>query len=86
LKFEAVREIMSEVDPAQAIAAVIGSLPASGLVLLTFALLCIIFIATTYNSAAYALASSATRRLGPGEDPGRWHRLFWASNSPKVKQ
>ncbi|MDA0915539.1 MAG: BCCT family transporter [Proteobacteria bacterium] len=73
-----VREIMSEVDPAQAIAAVIGSLPASGLVLLTFALLCIIFIATTYNSAAYALASSATRRLGPGEDPGRWHRLFWA--------
>ncbi|TNE33067.1 MAG: BCCT family transporter [Alphaproteobacteria bacterium] len=73
-----VREIMTEVDPAQAIAAVIGSLPLSRMALLVFALLCIIFIATTYNSAAYALASSATRKLGPGEDPGRWHRLFWA--------
>ena len=37
----------------------------------------LIFSATTYDSASYILASSATRRLEAGDDPPRWHRLFW---------
>ena len=37
-----------------------------------------IFCATTYDSASYTLATSATEQLHPSEDPPRWHRLFWA--------
>jgi len=63
---------------AAAIAAVLSALPAPKLVLALFALVSIVFTATTYDSAAYALASVATRQLPPGEDPDRWHRVFWA--------
>lgn len=38
----------------------------------------LVFSVTTYDSASYILASSATRNLPPGEDPQRWHRVFWA--------
>ena len=38
----------------------------------------LIFSVTTYDSASYILASVATRRLEAGEDPDRWHRVFWA--------
>jgi BCCT family betaine/carnitine transporter len=34
--------------------------------------------ATTYDSASYTLASSATLHLKAGDDPARWHRVFWA--------
>ena len=37
-----------------------------------------ILSATTYDSASYALASCATRKLKAFEDPDRWHRVFWA--------
>ncbi|MEM9385028.1 MAG: BCCT family transporter [Pseudomonadota bacterium] len=74
----AVRDIMAAVDPAQAIASVIGALPFGALAQTVFAVISIIFIATTYNSAAYALASAASQQLEVGEDPARWHRLFWA--------
>jgi BCCT family betaine/carnitine transporter len=37
-----------------------------------------VFAATTYDSASYTLASSATLHLSAGEDPARWHRVFWA--------
>ena len=33
---------------------------------------------TLHDSASYILASSATLRLEAGDDPPRWHRLFWA--------
>lgn len=48
------------------------------MVILAFAVVSVIFSATTYDSASYILASSATRRLEAGDDPPRWHRLFWA--------
>ena len=74
----AVRDIVHAVDPAQAIAGVIGALPFGSLAQTVFAVIGIVFIATTYNSAAYALASAASQQLGIGDDPARWHRLFWA--------
>ena len=74
----AVRDIVHAADPAQAIAGVIGALPFGALAQTVFAVIGIIFIATTYNSAAYALASAASQQLGIGDDPARWHRLFWA--------
>jgi BCCT family betaine/carnitine transporter len=63
---------------AAAIAQVIGSLPLPGLTLAVFGLTSIVFAATTYDSASYALAAAATANLRPGEDPRRRHRLFWA--------
>ena len=38
----------------------------------------IIFVATTYDSASYTLASSATLNIPAGDDPSRAHRVFWA--------
>ena len=43
-----------------------------------FAAVAVIFLATTYDSASYTLASVSTRRLLAGESPARWNRLFWA--------
>jgi BCCT family betaine/carnitine transporter len=63
---------------AAAIAQVIGSLPLRGLALAVFGVVSLIFAATTYDSASYSLAAAATSDLGPGADPGRGHRVFWA--------
>jgi BCCT family betaine/carnitine transporter len=41
-------------------------------------LVSIVFAATTYDSASYSLASGATLHLSAGDDPARWHRVFWA--------
>jgi BCCT family betaine/carnitine transporter len=35
-------------------------------------------VATTYDSASYTLASTATEKLSEGQSPARWNRLFWA--------
>ncbi len=60
------------------VANVISTLPLSTLALSWFALVSIISVATTYDSASYTLASTATWELKEGDDPARWHRLFWA--------
>jgi len=61
-----------------AIVAILDQLPFASLVILAFAVVSVIFSATTYDSASYILASSATLHLEAGDDPPRWHRLFWA--------
>ncbi len=63
--------------PATAVA-VVGSLPGGTVMLFIFTLLCIIFLATTLDSAAYVLASMSTRNLGGEEQPARWNRFAWA--------
>ncbi|TNE61049.1 MAG: BCCT family transporter [Alphaproteobacteria bacterium] len=72
-----VAEMIAE-DSQGAIPAMLLTLPAGKLVLAVFAIVTIVYVATTYNSASYTLASAATRELHAGENPGRWHRLFWA--------
>lgn len=57
---------------------VLISLPLGKWILPLFLSLCITFAATTYDSASYTLAASATRRLSPDADPARWHRVLWA--------
>jgi len=39
---------------------------------------CLVFMATTFDSGAYTLASSATKKMKAGEDPEIWNRIFWA--------
>ena len=61
-----------------AIVAMLDTLPAAFLAVAVFALVSIVFAATTYDSASYSLASGATLHLSAGDDPARWHRVFWA--------
>ena len=61
-----------------AIVATLDQMPAAWLMVGVFCLVTIVFAATTYDSASYTLAAAATRRLAPGDDPPRWHRVFWA--------
>ena len=61
-----------------AIVDVLLSLPSGRWLLPYFAVICLIFMATTYDSASYTLASCATRRLPADQHPARWHRVFWA--------
>ncbi len=61
-----------------AIVATLEAMPMAPVVITVFTLMSIIFAATTYDSASYTLASSATLHLSAGEDPARWHRVFWA--------
>jgi len=61
-----------------AIVAVLETLPLAAVVIAVFAFVSVIFAATTYDSASYTLASGATLHLKAGDDPARWHRVFWA--------
>jgi BCCT family betaine/carnitine transporter len=75
-----VQVINSGIDGAgdSAIVATLESLPLAPVVITVFAMVSTIFAATTYDSASYTLASSATLHLSAGDDPDRWHRVFWA--------
>lgn len=70
--------VLNSVNGSAAIVATLESLPLAPLVITVFALVSIIFAATTYDSASYSLASSATLHLAAGDNPARWHRVFWA--------
>ena len=70
--------IMNSVSGNAAIVAMLETLPLAALVILVFAVVAIVFAATTYDSASYSLASGATLHLSAGDDPARWHRVFWA--------
>jgi BCCT family betaine/carnitine transporter len=58
--------------------AVLKTLPFSTVVLFGYCLFSTIFLATSLDSTSYIVASMATQKLNPGEDPSRGHRLFWA--------
>ena len=73
-----VLSILREENGNRAIVAGFDLLPLGSLVIGLFCFVSIIFSATTYDSASYILASSASHHLHPSEDPPRWHRSFWA--------
>jgi len=73
-----VLDTLESQGPATLIVAVLGTLPMSSLILFVFTLVCVIFAATSYDSASYTLAASATQSLDSDEHPARWHRVFWA--------
>jgi BCCT family betaine/carnitine transporter len=70
--------IMNSISGNAAIVAMLETLPLAALVIAVFAVVSIVFAATTYDSASYSLASGATLHLAAGDDPARWHRVFWA--------
>jgi BCCT family betaine/carnitine transporter len=73
-----VTSVLSEEGGPSAIVTILDQLPVAGAIIAVYAVIALIFSATTYDSASYILASCATKRLMPGEDPDRWHRVFWA--------
>lgn len=74
----AVLRALDDNGAARAVVEVIASLPLAGVVLPVFCLICVIFAATSYDSASYTLASSTTRALPRNRHPARWNRVFWA--------
>ncbi len=74
----AVTAIMTADGAPTAIVSILEQLPFSVVIITIFAMIALIFSATTYDSASYILASCATRKLEAQQDPARWHRVFWA--------
>ena len=62
---------------AAAMIAVLETLPFKNVVLIVYALLSTIFLATTVNAGSYICASTTTRKLSPDVEPDKWHRTFW---------
>ena len=60
------------------VAAFIGAMPLNPLPLLVFLVTAVIFVATTYDSSSFAIASAATKDLEHDDQPPRWQRIFWA--------
>jgi len=71
-------DVLNERGAPAAIVEILASLPTGRWLLPFFAGICLIFMATTYDSASYTLASCATRRLPTDRHPARWNRVFWA--------
>ena len=70
---------LNNVGASATVVLVISSLPLGKLVLPLFCLICVLFAATSYDSASYTLASSTTRSLPRDAHPARWNRVFWAA-------
>ncbi len=65
-------------SPSSAIAGLIALLPLGDFWLFFLAVIGLIFMATTYDSASYTLAAGATKSLARDEHPAIWHQGFWA--------
>lgn len=74
----AVRELVQREQADTAIAETIAALTFGPLPMITFLIMGWIFVATTYDSASYAISSAATTNLRVGMHPHRFHRVFWA--------
>lgn len=70
-------DVLNRDSPTAAIYAVLGTLPLKTLVIAVYTVLTIIFLATTFDSISYILASVTQKHID--EEPLRWNRLFWAA-------
>ncbi|WP_085991121.1 BCCT family transporter [Oceanobacillus senegalensis] len=68
---------MNEFGAPAAIIEILNQLPMPWLIVFIFTILALIFLATTFDSASYILASVVQKHIDTGE-PLRWNRLFWA--------
>jgi len=60
-----------------AIIEVLRTLPLSGVFMVVFSVISVLFLATTLDGAAFTMASTATPGLENNEEPHPFHRLFW---------
>ncbi|QUH24944.1 BCCT family transporter [Serpentinicella alkaliphila] len=74
-----VAKIVSEVGTPGTIIAILSTLPAGKwLIIPIFTILCIVFLATTLNSAAFTLSAQVTKEISGHEEPNKWNRTLWA--------
>lgn len=73
-----VADLVAQQGDTAGIMATLRQLPLGDLVLGVFVLLLVVFLATTLDSAAYTMATVASKELPRDADPARWHRVFWA--------
>ena len=71
-------EIMNSEGAAVMTARSVSAMPMGKWILPILGLFSLIFMATTYDSGAYTLASGATKKMQSGDNPEKWHRVFWA--------
>ncbi|MCH2173973.1 BCCT family transporter [Myxococcota bacterium] len=71
-------EILENEGAPTAIVAVITTLPFAAPTLGAFCIVALLYLATTFDSAAYTIAASASHDLGATGEPDRIHRIFWA--------
>jgi len=71
-------EIMSSQGMAPLVASVINTLPSPTFILTVVTVLSVIFYATTFDSAAYILASICTHDLPNDQEPAAINRVSWA--------
>ncbi len=75
--YPVVTEAMDQ-SPSSALVSILELLPMGSFLLVFIAVIGLVFMATTYDSASYTLAAGASRALGEHDHPERWHRVFWA--------
>ena len=74
-----VPEIINNQDGYQATLAVMRGIPFSGIALTAFAVMTILFLATTLDSAAFTMATTTTKVFNKQGDPSPFLRLFWCA-------
>jgi len=69
-------KVLNTESQSAAVFAILASLPLSTLVIALYTVLAIVFLATTFDSISYILASVVQTEVD--DEPMRWNRLFWA--------
>ena len=73
-----VADMLGKIGAPATIVEILSSLPLGGVVVFLFAVVCVIFMATTFDSASYTMAAVTTHEIKEGQEPARYNRLFWA--------
>ncbi len=71
-------ETMNNENPSAAILGVLMQLPLDWIILPLFILVGFVYSGTTVDSAAYVLASVASKKLHENQEPSTKNRMFWA--------
>lgn len=71
-------QTLSEHGGPNTVIKIFENLPMGNFVILVIAVISIVFMATTFDSASYVLAAVSQKELRQDEDPMRWLRLLWA--------
>lgn len=71
-------KVLNEQGGAQTVIEVLKTLPMANIVLILLAVIGVVFLATTFDSAASTMACVATKgELGEGVEPSNSNKLFW---------
>lgn len=69
-------DILNQQSPEVAIVSILNQLPLHTFIIVVFTILAVVFLATTFDSSSYILASVVQKEVD--DEPIRWNRLFWA--------